>query len=316
MKKRLIQKIAVIIALTFLGILLFKYWDELSHFHWKLNYFYLGLSVLFLSFLFFLGSWGWMLILHKLDIKISFKRSMEIWIASLIGKYIPGKVWAPLARIYLGKKLGISRTKMSLAIILEITLTGSSGIMIFFLSLLFWQQREYISQMWPFLILFLILSFIVMHPLVLQKIVNIPLKLLKKGKVLINITYKDILLLLSFYLFFWFCSGISIYFLTRSFYPVTIASIPVITGIWAISVLMGFMIFILPGGIGAREGMLIFLLSFLIPAHVALLVAIFSRILLTILEIAFIGILLNFDVSLSKYYKEIKLALPNQVDRS
>ena len=78
--------------------------------------------------------------------------------------------------------------------------------------------------------------------------------------------------------------------------------------------LCGFIIFIVPAGLGIREGVVVFLLSFLIPTHIALLVAILSRILLTILEIVFVGVLLNFDVSLSKYYKEIKLALPQEVD--
>ena len=231
MMKRLIQLIAVIIALTFLGSLLWKYFDEISNYHWKINYLYLSLSVILLFFMFLYGAWGWTIILHKLGIKISYKKSMEIWVASIIGKYIPGKVWTLLGRIYLGKKLGISRTKMSLAFILEIALIVCSGIMLFFFSFLFWRQGEYISQVWPFLILFLFLSLIVMHPLVLQRIINTLLRLLKKEEISIDITYKDILLLLSFYFTFWICVGIPIFFLTKAFYPVTITAFPVISGI-------------------------------------------------------------------------------------
>jgi len=304
MRQRLIKHIAIIIALTFLGSLIWKYFDEISKFHWKLNYFYLVLSVLLLSLLFFIGSWGWMLILHRLRVRISFKRSMEIWVASIIGKYIPGKVWFVLGRIYLGQKLGISKTKMSLAIFLEIILMQSSGVMFFFASFLLWEQRTLLQQIWPFMIIFWVLTIVVMQPAVLQRIVNPLLRILKKEEISIDISNKDIFLLLSFYFFFWFCSGVGIYFLTRSLYPISISAVPIISGSWAISTVLGFMVFVVPGGLGVREGVIVFLLSGFIPAYVALLVAISSRILLTILEIAFVGILLRFDVSLSKYYEE------------
>ena len=304
MRTRLIQHIAVIIALTFLGSLLWKYFDEISKFHWKLNYFYLVLAILILSLLFFIGSWGWMLILHRLRVRISFKRSMEIWVASIIGKYIPGKVWFVLGRIYLGQKLGISKTKMSLSILLEIILMQSSGVMFFFASFLFWEQRTLLHQIWPFMIMFWVLTIVVMQPAVLQRIVNPLLRILKKKEISIDISNKDILLLLSFYFFFWFCSGIGVYFLTRSFYPINITAFPIISGSWAISTVLGFMVLVAPGGLGVREGVIVFLLSRFIPTYVALLVAISSRILLTILEIGFVGILLRFDVSLSKYYEE------------
>ena len=307
-RKRIVQLITVIIASIFLGGLFWKYSDKVSNLHWDLNYFYLFLSVLAFSSLFFIASFAWMLILHKLDINISFRKSMEIWVASLIGKYIPGKVWVVLGRVYIGQKLGISKMKMSLATILEIILMHSSGIIIFFFSLVFWKQIAFSYQVWTYLVIFCVLSLIVMHPFVLQRVVKFFLRILKKKEVSVDIAYKDVLSLLAFYLFFWFCTGVSIYFLTKSFYPVTIADLPVISGIWAISTILGVVAFIVPGGIGVREGVAVFLLQSLIPVHLALLVAISARILLTILELVFVWILVKFDVSLSKYYDEAKFS--------
>jgi len=309
MIKRAVQLLAFSIALIFLGSLFWKYSGELSSFHWRLDYFYLSVAVFMLFSMFLLAVWGWALILNVLNLKISFKKSMEIWVASIIGKYIPGKIWFLLGRVYLAQKLGIPKAKISLATLLEIILMQASAIFVYFISLFFWQEAPILGSLKPLLIIICILCLILMHPRLLEWLINLALKITGRKTIQITVTYRDILYLLFFYMFFWAMFGAAIFFLGRVFYPIPITQLPAICGIWVISVILGVLAFIVPGGLGVREGIFVFLLSFLLPPALTLIIAIFSRILLTVLEIIFIGLLLRFDVSLSKYYEKIKSGL-------
>jgi uncharacterized membrane protein YbhN (UPF0104 family) len=61
-----------------------------------------------------------------------------------------------------------------------------------------------------------------------------------------------------------------------------------IIGAYSISWILGFLVLISPGGLGVREGLLAFFLKFAIPTPIATLMALISRIWITIGEVLFL----------------------------
>ena len=105
--------------------------------------------------------------------------------------------------------------------------------------------------------------------------------------------------LLALYLLFWLIFSLAFFLFVRAFTEVTFADIPYLSGSFALSTFTGFMAFFLPAGLGAREGLLIFLLGAATGNTIAIVVSIGSRLWLIAADI-----FLFFIAVISKLFGE------------
>ena len=113
MKKRhillVLKLLVVVIIFYFLGRQTILNWEKAKNFNWQPNLFYLLLSALVMFALNFARGWTWGLILRLVDHTITFKKSVWVWIVSSYGRYIPGKIWLFLGKVYLSMQEGVTR---------------------------------------------------------------------------------------------------------------------------------------------------------------------------------------------------------------
>jgi hypothetical protein len=79
---------------------------------------------------------------------------------------------------------------------------------------------------------------------------------------------------------------------------------PTLTGAYAFSLNIGFLAIFTPGGIGVREGVLVFLLSSIFPLPVSTLISLLSRLWMTLGEV------LCFFIAMPLRFSKIKLNEP------
>lgn len=84
----------------------------------------------------------------------------------------------------------------------------------------------------------------------------------------------------------WGVAGASVFFLTDAFTRVTLAQFPAISGAFAFAWAAGFLVLVVPGGLGIREGTLIYLLTTFVPRPAVLAVAVTARVLMMAGEVA------------------------------
>lgn len=288
--KSILKKIGVsllIIAIFFfMGKVLYQNWSQVPFEKLEFNFIFLILSFVFLFFCFPLGSFIWKLILQSMGESITLKKCMGIIAVSQFGKYIPGKVWVFLGRMYLAKRKGISERKTVTSMLLQTGLLVISAAIMFLVSFGFCKGTVLPNKIyWA---LFLIpVGLIVLYPPIFTNIINFFLKRLKREIIEIKIGYIEILGLLILYCFVWLFQGIGFYFLIKSFYPVEFAIFLPLIGTYIIAWLIGFLSFITPGGLGVREGIMSFLLKFYLPFSIAIIVTLLARIWITIGELIF-----------------------------
>ena len=299
MKKKVIQIIVISICIFYLGNFIADNWQEIQTFNWNINYFFLALSFICGLGVPVLAIFGWDVIVRATGVQLSFNNNMRIWVASMMGKYVPGKVAVTIGRVYLGNKFGASKVKMLISIFLEVVLMQIAGIIVFLTSLPFW-NFSMSNSLFAAVLIFVFFGTITIYSGVLESIVNYGMKILKKETIQTKIKLKNKLLVLLIYILVWILNGIFCYFFIKSFYNVDLSKFIMIVGIWTISTIIGVLSFVIPGGIGVREGILVSLLSLVLPPSVAVIIAIFSRIWQIIIELSLIGIVLRYDVSLSK----------------
>ncbi|MGD0917284.1 MAG: lysylphosphatidylglycerol synthase domain-containing protein [Thermodesulfobacteriota bacterium] len=318
--KLALKWIIVIAIFIFLGKMVWGNWNQVRDTPFTLQPFSFILSTFLFVFSYFIQIWAWYLITLKLKIAISFRETLESWLYSQLGKYLPGKVWLLLSRFYFYEARGKSKKSISVALYFEtVTIIAAAGL-IFLVALIF--HREiwpfYSWRQWGWPVLLFLLGFVFLHPRVLQKILNWVLVQFKREPVSLSISYADILGILFVCILSWLVGGVGFYLFIDSVYPVAPQYVLFLTGALAISGTLGLIAIFAPSGLGVREGVLVYLLSFMMATPVAVIISILTRIWMTLIEIGLIGVIYlsgQFQKRLEKrnrHFKTRKDSTPEQ----
>ncbi len=261
----------------------------------EIRFFWL-IPVLFLTVLvYLLQIYNWKKILSLFGNNISFLSSFRIEMVSQIGKYIPGKIGLVLTKLAECNRLGISKKTALICTSYHI------GIGLYFQFLIGLLTVPIILQVVKdpnitfsiiYLIFVVVIGIVFIYPKSFLFFINLFLKVTGKESVTIKIDLVSWLFICIIYIILAVLNGLIGFVMINGFFPVSFDQIIYIIGtrVWAF--LLGLLNIFAPSGIGLREGILTGLYSFIIPAPLALAVAITSRIVGTIVEWSLIGLAL------------------------
>lgn len=278
--KKIVVPLLLILTLVFVIRILLDYSEQLPQIIQSINTIYVTAGLLCYLLYFYLRALSFHFLTKLNTEKIQFIITFKIWFLSELVRYVPGNVWSFATRFYFGKKDGLSKTSISVSIIIEIAFLLFITI-IFSLPFLFGGFSNLGIEIRNLIFTFVAVIFgVVLLPLFIKN------KLIHKYSSLIDLSV--FLKSSNFYTGFifqvlaWFFFGIGSYFLIYPFFN----QLPFVF-IFSLSLfawLFGYMSFITPMGLGIREGMLIFVLSQFGGIAEATIVAILSRIVLIVTE--------------------------------
>ncbi len=282
--KTALQTVFVIAVFVFLSRSLIYNWNRIEVDFEKVNYFYLSLSLICFTLAWIVAALAWGHITKHLKKPLNSKDSVKIWVWSQSARYLPGSVWQVIGRINMSQKKGIKKGLTLASIAIETSNLIISSLIVFTLSLPFWPKLSGLTAYTPFLIAgFSIFGFL--HPKVFNWATSFFIRRLDKEEALKNYSFADILTMLAPYLLVWVIFGVAFFLLGISFNVSKLSFLPVAIGTFALSWVIGFLFVIAPGGLGARELALVYFLGFFMSNPLAVLLAIFSRVLMIIGEL-------------------------------
>jgi len=290
--KSILQWGGVVVIFFFLGRIVWENWSQVQGAAFSFRVVPLLLSTLIFVVSYFIQVWAWYLVTLRLEIALPLRETVATWFYSQLGKYLPGKVWLLLGRFYLYDSRGKSRKAITVALYLEaVTLIMAAGL-VFLLSLLFLKEVESFTLGIPLpgVILLFLLCLFSLHPRVLEKIFNTVLVRLKREPFHIPISYPQILWILTVCVLSWVIGGVGFYVFVDSVWNISFEHILFLTGALAISSTVGLLALFAPSGLGVREGVLVYLLSSIMPGSVAVILSILTRLWMTLIEIGLIGV--------------------------
>lgn len=283
--KKLIGFLIVSTVFYFLIRGLYENWHQVSNYNWEFNYLCLGWSFVVLLSYCALLTILWKLILERLEEKnVSIRKGYKYWSLSQLGRYLPGKFWLVLGRVYLCNKEGFSKSATTASIIMELILTVLAGVFVFLLALPFMKFSLTIHHVY-WLLLLIPIGLVSIHPLLFSKLFNFILRKLKRTEIRFDISYSQIVSFIALYMIMWLVCGLAFFLFVNSLYHVGWSKFVGITGTFAIAWVIGFVSFITPAGLGVRELALSVLLANYMPVPMAIVVALVSRIWLTAAEL-------------------------------
>jgi len=287
----------VAVIFFFLGRMLWENWIQVKEASFAFEPFrFIGSTLLF-SLCYFIQIGAWYLITVKLGIALSFSETLKTWFSSQLGKYLPGKVWLLLSRFYFYESKGKSKKAISVALYFETVTMVTAAALLFWASLFLFRGADAYrlgreSRGWELLF---IPVFILLHPRILEKLFNRVLRWLGKDPVVLSLSYRDVLWILFVCLVSWMAGGIGFYLFVDSVFPVPAGSVLYLMGALACSSVLGLIALFAPGGLGVREGVLVYLLTFTLPGSVAVVLSILTRLWMTLIEIGLIGVIYLID---------------------
>ncbi|KKK98562.1 hypothetical protein LCGC14_2641490, partial [marine sediment metagenome] len=209
--KRILQVILIAVIFYFLARNLYINWNKIAQYDWRINYYFLVFSWLLSVGGGFLIALGWNLILRVLGGRLSHKRALKIFFITDLAKYIPGKVWTMVGKVYMCKEEGVPVAVTSTSVVIQPLIQVISGLLIFLLSLPFWTKTSDFMNNLYFLFFLIPVGLLFLHPAIMTKPLNFLLKKLKQKPVEIKIKYRDILLILLLWCGLWILTGITYY---------------------------------------------------------------------------------------------------------
>ena len=225
--KRILQIVLPVVIL--LAIIFFvgknwnQEWHDLMTHRFQLNPWLLALA--FLGFLLQEVSYGliWRGVLARLGFLLDLRPCLRVYLASEFVRYIPGNIWHVLTRIVWIGKYGVSRPIAFASITIELITKLAAGALIFAVSLLFWSDISAVSTLalgTPLLVILGIASMLALliglHPRVLNALLTIALRLLKRNPVELSLRYRDILLITLAWCGSWIIAGCAFFILLRA----------------------------------------------------------------------------------------------------
>jgi uncharacterized membrane protein YbhN (UPF0104 family) len=298
--RRVLQIGLPLAILVFFLIQLKKDWSNLTAHSFQWDPWLLGLS--FLGFMLQELSYGliWQAILARLGHRLNLQVCLRIYLASEFVRYIPGNVWHVLTRILWVSKYGVSRPIAFASMTIELITKLAAGVLVFAVSLLFWHdvsaisKAGVISEVGEIVGVITILALLVLlYPPVLNWLLNLALRVLKRDPVLLTLRYSDILLITLAWCLSWIVAGTAFYVMLLALWPETpLVALPICIGIYAIAWDIGFVSFITPSGLGFREAAIIglFALALPLPAGLGTIMAFLSRLVSTLAELVCVSI--------------------------
>ncbi len=284
--KNVIAFLLVGLILFFLIRFLYKNWQEVASFDFTFDYLYLVVSFILLFCYFVLRVYAWKLVLTKMGVFLSMRKSVRVSFLSMMGRYLPGKVWLVIGKVYLSGKEGVPGPVAFTSVVIEIVLEIVASVFLFFAYLLLRTEQVLLSQKLLYLLALILAAGIVsLHPKVFYRTINFILRLLKRETIDQIVRYRDIVQLFLLYSIVILLQGVAFYFFVNALCYVPLKDLLGLTVSLAVAGALGTLSFFAPGGLGVREGILALMLTSYVVSPVAVLISLLARLWVSLGEV-------------------------------
>ena len=224
---------------------------------------------------------------HLLERKLSFAEGVALVNASGLLKYLPGRVWIYTAQLVWLKKYGITASKILHANM--ICILGSMTVSLYLGFAYLATCTDLLARTGIYLgigiLVSLNLAYFVWNTVLLNKLIALVNKYARREIQAVTNSIPLLVYTQVVYACSWLIAGGAGYFLVRGIgVQIQLRELSAVLASMSMSWLAGYLAFITPGGLGVREGMMLFMLNGVVAAQTALLFPILSRILLMIAE--------------------------------
>lgn len=229
----------------------------------------------------------WRSLLGGLDVRPAGRDADAVFFVSQLGKYIPGSVWPVVAQMQFGQRWRAPRRVMLAANLLLLSMVTSTGIIVGAL-LLPWSSAGGLERYWWLLLLLVPLA-ATLHPRAVPAAVDRVLALLGRPALAVRLHPRSVLAAAAWALAAWLVLGLHLFVLLTAYDGIGAQALLATTGGIGLAWAAGLAFIPAPAGAGVREAVLVLTFAPLVGTTPAVGVALASRVLLLLADVALAG---------------------------
>ncbi len=280
------------IAALFIGGVVYsvvRQWGEVRPLLGQLSLSALGVATVSVFVGVYATFMAWRAIMADLGFPLAHNAGMRVFFVSQLGKYVPGKLWPILMQMRLGRAYKIPVRASGAAALVFLLMVIGSGLVVAVPTLPLFGGKAWGTYWWTALIL--VAAVAVALPPVLNRLIGLGLRLTRREPLPQPMTFRGITIAALWSVVAWFAYGVHVWVLAgdlgagHSFWLYVIS-----TGGFAAAFSAGFLLPVAPAGAGAREWAMILLFTIALSKPQVLVIAVISRLLFTLMDVAWAGI--------------------------
>jgi hypothetical protein len=280
---RAVRPVVVVLLLAALGWAVTTRWGEVREVLGDLSAATLVLAGVVAAAAYGCGFLAWRAILTDLGAAVPAAAAARIFFVGQLAKYLPGKVWPILLQSRLGRTYRVPGRVSAAAALLAMLVTLGTGMLLTALTLPLFGGRVLDRFWWTPAVV--PLALVTIWPPVLNRLLTRLLRLARREPMPRPLSARGVGAALGWSVLSWLAYGVHLWLVVRDA-GATGAALPLVSvGAFAGSWCLGFLLAVAPAGIGAREAALPLLLAGTVAAPVALVAAVVSRMLMTVVDL-------------------------------
>lgn len=232
---------------------------------------------------------SWRAVLADLGSPLGPRATFGVFFVSQLGKYVPGGVWNVVAAGELGADHQIPRRRSLSAMLVTVFVSVVSGLAVGVPTLAATAGGLQGAYRWLWLLLPVLLA--LLAPPVMNRVLARVMRLARRDPLEHPLTTRGTFAAVAWAVAAWCTVGVQVWLLALGTgVEATPASWARVTGAYAVAWVVGFLVLVVPAGLGAREVVLLALLAPLVPNDGAVLVVVLvSRIVQTAADLLLAG---------------------------
>jgi hypothetical protein len=263
-------------------------WDELVDALDRLSVARLALALVASAVYVALTMLSWRAVLTDLGSRLSVLSAAALFGVSQIGKYVPGGVWNVVAAAELGADHKIPRRRSVTAMGVAVLVSVVSGVVVGCLGLALAPGDA--RDRWGWIVWLAPVLLVLLVPAVLNRIVAWALRTARREPLTEPLTTRGLGASVLWSLAAWVVAGVQVWVLATALgMDATPRTYALALGGYALAWVVGFLVVFVPAGAGAREAVLVAVLSGALSQGAVLVVVLVSRVLLTVVDVAAAG---------------------------
>jgi glycosyltransferase 2 family protein len=231
---------------------------------------------------------AWRALLADLGSPLPRPAAIRVMFVGQLGKYVPGAVWAVAAQVELARDHDVPRRRSGTASLVAMATTLAVGLIAAGVTLPFTSANAARHYWWALAITPLAAA--CLYPPVNKFCLDLALKAMRRPPLEKPVSAGGMARALAWTTLGWLCYGAHAWFLISVYAGHAGHVFALSLGAYALAWSVGFLIIFFPGGIGPRELALIAVLAPVMPSASALVVALTSRVVMTIGDLIWAGV--------------------------
>jgi glycosyltransferase 2 family protein len=231
---------------------------------------------------------AWRTLLADLGSPLPLPAATRVMFVGQLGKYVPGAVWAVAAQVELARDYQVPRRRSATASLVAMATTLVVGLVVAGVTLPLISASAARHYWWVLAITPLAVA--CLYPPVIKFGLDLVLKTVRRPPLEKSVSVAGMARALAWTTLGWLFYGAHAWLLISEFAGRGAHVLALSLGAYALAWSVGFLIIFFPGGIGPREAALIAVLAPVMPSASALVVALASRVVMTIGDLVWAGV--------------------------